>query len=212
MKEATDRIEQLMETPDAKSGRGEYAVYLAQIYSIIGDPGKVEEYAKEAVREDPGTLTRAALAFASVGNTRGAEQALKRDSEVSDNNVHLIRGVLAASTGDTVTGIEEIKLAYDFNPRDEEAAYQLGMAYLRAGDCRAALQMFQAVKNLKGTVLVDNVPLLWPLSLYRIAECYERLGDIAAAKPYYLEVAKIWNNADSDLRHKYPAVNAQFDR
>jgi tetratricopeptide (TPR) repeat protein len=113
----------------------------------------------------------------------------------------------AASTGDTATGIEEIKLAYDFNPRDEEAAYQLGMAYFHAGDYRAALQMFQAVKNLKGTVLVDNVPLLWPLSLYRIGQCYGRLGDPSEAKPYYAEVAKIWAHADSDVRQKYPAID-----
>jgi TolA-binding protein len=119
----------------------------------------------------------------------------------------LIRGVLAASEGDTATGIEEIKLAYDFDPRDEEAAYQLGMAYLRAGNCRAALPMFKTVGELKGTVLLDNVPLLLPMSLYRIAECNDRLGNAAAAKTYYSELAKIWAAADSDLLHAYPAVH-----
>ena len=209
VKEATDRIKQLMETHDNESDLGGYYVYLAQIHAALGDSEKAEQYANEAFRADPETLTQAALVLASVGNASKTEQLLQQDPNMAQNNKHLIRGVLSASKGDTATGIEEIKLAYDFDPRDEEAAYQLGMAYLHAGDYRGALQMFQAVKNLKGTVLVDNVPLLWPLSLYRIAECYERLGDAAAAKPYYSEVATIWTHADIDLRHKYPAINAQ---
>jgi TolA-binding protein len=119
----------------------------------------------------------------------------------------LIRGVLATSRGDTAAGIEEIKLAYDFDPRDEEAAYQLGMAYLRAGNCRAALPMFKRVGELKGTVLLDNVPLLLPVSMYRIGECYDRLGDPAAAKAYYTELAKTWAAADNDLLHGHQAVH-----
>lgn len=204
VKEATDRIKQLMETPDNESDIGGYYVYLAQIHAALGDSGKAEQYANEAFHADPETLTQAALVLASIGNASRTEQLLKQDPDMAQNNKHLIQGVLAASKGDAATGIEEIKLAYDFDPHDEEAAYQLGMVYLRTGDYRAALQMFQAVENLKGTVLVDNVPLLWPLSLYRIGECYHRLGDTSAAKPYFAAVAKIWAHADGDVREKYP--------
>ncbi len=207
VQDATDRIKQLMETTDNESDLGGYNSYVAQIYAVLGDSAKAEHYANEAIHHDPENLTQPALVLASVGNASRTEQVLKQDASMTQNNKHLIRGVLAASTGDTTRGIEEIKLAYDFNPRDEEAAYQLGMAYLHAGDYKTALQMFQAVENLKGAVLMDNVPLLWPLSLYRIGECYDRLGDASTAKPYYAAVAKIWAHADGEVRQKYPAID-----
>jgi len=215
--DATRRIQQLMETVDNASSRGDYLAYLAQIYALLGDSRQAAKFAKEAATlpAGSGSLIKAALVLATLGDSEGMERILKvragsAHADLSMSNEHLIRGSLAVAKGNTAAGIEEIRLAYDFNPRDEEAAYQLGMAYFRAGDYRAALQMFRAVSDLKGIVLVDNVPLLLPVTTYRIAECYDRLGDPNAAEPFYAEVAKLWAAADDDLRHRVSAPHSKL--
>jgi tetratricopeptide (TPR) repeat protein len=136
------------------------------------------------------------------------ERLLKLHSDVTDaplspSTDHLIRGVLAAAKGDTASGIEEIRLAQDLDPKDEEAIFQLGAAYLHAGDYESALNTFQRLIDLTGSVLLEKPPLLVPLSIYRIALCYEHLGNSASAKFYRTELAAIWSGADENLRRRY---------
>ena len=45
-------------------------------------------------------------------------------------------------------------------------------------------------------MLLDNVPLLIPLSKYRILQCYEHVGNSDSAKSSYEELAETWSGAD----------------
>jgi DNA-binding winged helix-turn-helix (wHTH) protein/tetratricopeptide (TPR) repeat protein len=211
--EATRRIEQMMETSDNALARGGYLAYLARIYALLGDAQAARKFATETLTApgEPDSLTVAAIILANIGDSAGLKRVLKFRSEttsanLSPGNEHLIRGLLAVAQGDTTKGIEEIRLTRDLNPHDEEATYWLGMAYVRAGDYQSALAMFQNVRDLKGTVLLDDVPFLVPLTTYRIAQCYEHLGDTKTAKLYYAEVAHVWTSADSSLPPKTAAV------
>jgi DNA-binding winged helix-turn-helix (wHTH) protein/Flp pilus assembly protein TadD len=207
VKDATRRIQELMETSDNASSGGGYLVYLGRIYALSGDNRQAVRFASQVSTApgDTGDLTAAAVVLASAGDADGSERLLKirgarTTALLSPTNDHLIRGLLAVSKGSFSNGIEEIRLAHDLHPWDEETTYWLGMAYLRSGDYKSALDMFQNVRRLKGTVLLDDAPLLVPLVSRRIGECYERLGDSDAAKPYYAEVARMWASADEDLR------------
>jgi TolA-binding protein len=199
----------MMDTSENATARGGYLAYLARVYALLDAKQEARRFATETLTSsgEPASLTLAAVVLANVGDSTGVERVLKLRSAttqvaLSAANEHLIRGLLAAAKGDILTGTEEIRLAHDFNPRDEETTYWLGMTYLRAGDYRSALKMFENVRDLRGTVLLDDVPLLLPLTAYRIAECYERLGDPSAAAPYYAEVAKTWVAADEAVKPK----------
>lgn len=205
--DATRHIQQVMETRDNISSAGGYLVYLGRIHALIGDTRQAVKFASQVstAEGDAGDITAAAVVLASVGDSEGSEHLLKlrasrTPAPLSPVNDHLIRGLLAVAKGSFSSGIEEIRLAHELHPWDEETTYWLGMAYLRSGDYKSALDLFQNVRGLKGTVLLDDAPLLVPLVSRRIAECYEGLGDSDAAKPYYAEVARIWASADQDLR------------
>ena len=211
LEDATRSIEQILGTSDNAQSRARLLAYLAQIYALTGDEKRALMYANQsasATPADPFAVVQAAIVLASFGDSHRVERLLKLHSEVADaplsaSNNHLIRGVLAAAKGGTASGIEEIRLARDLDPRDEEAIFQLGVAYFRAGDYESALKMFQRVIDLRGNVLLEKPPLLIPLSIYRIALCYEHLGSSDSAKPYRKEVAAIWSRADEDLRLRY---------
>ena len=208
--DAARRIEQIIRTSDNAQIRGNGLSFLAQTYVAVGDDRTAEKLAMKIPKAQPtpAALRRGALVMAALGDSSGTEHFLSLRSKtanrpLSNGDDHLIRGVLAASKGDNVDGIEEIKLAKDLHPRDEEATYQLGVAYFHAGKYQSALKMFQAVLALKGTVLLDNVPLLIPLATYYIAQCNSHLGNTDAAMSAYSELGRIWSRADDDLKQKY---------
>ena len=206
VKDATRRIQQLMETSDNASSGASYLVYLGRIYALLGDKKEATKfaYAAAAAPGDASDLTSAAAVLASVGETEGAERVLKiRNSKtpapLSPANEHLIRGMEDVAKGDMSGGIAEIRLAHDLHAWDEETTYWLGLAYLKSGDNQAALDTFEQLRGLKGTILLDDVPFMITLASYRIAECYEKLGDVNSAKTLYGEVAMTWATADEDM-------------
>jgi DNA-binding winged helix-turn-helix (wHTH) protein len=206
IKDATRRIEQIMETKDNASSAGAYLVYLAKIHALVGDSKAAIAFASQVASSpsEPGDLTAAAMVFASIGDAGGSEQLLqirssKTSAPLSPGNDHLIRGLLAAAKRDYPDAIEEIRFAHDLHPWDEEASYWLGMTYFRSGDYKSALEMFESLQALKGTILLDDAPLLIGLTAQRIAECYEHLGHVDAAKPYRTELEQLWKNADANL-------------
>jgi DNA-binding winged helix-turn-helix (wHTH) protein len=206
VREATRRIQQMMETRDNASSAGSYLVYLGRIYALIGDRRQAIGFASQVSTSpaDAGDITSAAVVLASVGDAEGSVRLLKLRSSkttapLSPANDHLIRGLLAATKGSYPDAIEEISLAHDLHPWDEEATYWLGMTYFWSGDYKTALEMFESLQALKGTILLDDAPLLIGLISRRIAECYERLGSADASKPYFAEVERIWSSADVNL-------------
>jgi DNA-binding winged helix-turn-helix (wHTH) protein/predicted Zn-dependent protease len=208
---ASRRIQQLMETADNASARGSYAAYLAEIYALIGNVQQARKFANltATASSDASDLARAAIVLASIDDPVGTDRVLKirlqvTQSDLSPKSDHLIRGLLALGKGDKTSGIEELRLAYELNSRDELVAYWLGIAYTHVGDYNSALAMFKAVLDLKGTILLDDVPLLLPLATHHIGECYERLADHRTAEGYRAEVRKMLANADASVRDLLP--------
>jgi len=207
--EATRRIQQMMDTGENALARAGYLAYLARIYMLLGDTKVARSFAMETLTApaEPDSLSVAAVVLANTGDSVAVEKVLKARSgmttaTLSPANEHLIRGLLAASKGDDTKAIEEIQLTRDLNSHDEEATYWLGMAYMRSRDFKFALATFQNLRDLKGTILLDDVPFLVPLATYRIAQCYEALGEPSAAAAYYAEAAKVWAGADTSLPPK----------
>lgn len=205
--DATRRLQQIMETSDNAAARGSYLAYLGEINALLGDDVHAREFAERVSTSptEPSSLTEAALVMARIGDAKAGERLLNireaaTNEELSPADDHFFRGSLALAKKDFSTAVEEIRLAYELHPEDEEAGYWLGMAYFQAGNYDSALTTFRALNDLKGTILLDDVPLLLPLTARRIAQCYEKLGNAKAAEPYNNEVRKIWEHADDSVR------------
>jgi DNA-binding winged helix-turn-helix (wHTH) protein/Tfp pilus assembly protein PilF len=210
--EAARHIQQIIETSDNISERS-YLIELAQMYAMVGNAQLADKFAREVATgpADPNDLADAAVVLASIGDRTGTIEMLKARSQLTQAGVpprreHLIRGLMALAENDITNAIERIHLSYDLSPQNPETAYWLATAYERSGDHNAALNMFKKVRDLKGTILMDSVSLMLPLASYRIAECYEKLGEPDAAKPYYAEVSEFWRDADEVVLRIVPKI------
>jgi len=210
--EAARHIQQIIETSDNISERS-YLLELAQMYAMVGNAQLASKFAREVATgpADPNDLANAAVVLASIGDRAGSMEMLKARSQLTQaggppGREHLIRGLMALAENDITNAIERIRLSYELSPQDPETAYWLATAYERNGNHKAALDMFKKVRDLKGTILMDSVSLMLPLASYKIAECYEQLGEPDAAKPYYAEVSDFWRDADEVIRRIVPKI------
>lgn len=207
--EARHRIEQLMETSDNSTARASYLSYLAKIYLLLGKNEEARAFAVETADAPPdvGSLVGAAEVLAAVGDTNSVKHMLDVRAKVvmgglSPGEDHFIRGMLAYGRSDFETSLGELRLAQGLNPRDGELTYWIGLAYARKGDYHSALPAFERIRELKGTILLDQVPFLLPLAAFREGECYEKMGDSARAKEFYAEASKAWGGADDYLERR----------
>ncbi|MGH3428351.1 MAG: hypothetical protein ACRDQZ_12420, partial [Mycobacteriales bacterium] len=108
-------------------------------------------------------------------------------------------GLLNLAKNDFTAASEELRLAHELAPKDPAATFWLGELYERSTDKRASAT-FEALLDMRGTVLLDDAPLLLPLTQRKLANCYERLGDVARAAELRAQVARTWSVADLVLK------------
>jgi DNA-binding winged helix-turn-helix (wHTH) protein/uncharacterized protein HemY len=206
--DATRRIESLMETADNSPVRGNYLAYLAQVNAYVGDARATKRFALAASEPntDAASLTLAAVAVASIGDQNAVDRLLKLRSAKSNgapltpSNDHLIRGLLSLAKRDLTAATEELRLAHELAPKDPVATFWLGDLYLRSSDYKRASATFEALLEMRGTVLLDDAPLVLPLTERKLANCYDKLGDAARAAELREQVARTWSAADLVLK------------
>ena len=88
-----------------------------------------------------------------------------------------------------------------------EISYMLAEAYMSAGDWEKAIDVLNRVISARGVILVEHVPLIWPMAFYKAAICHERLGNRQRALELYSRFLKLWDEADTDLRAVSHAKN-----
>jgi len=204
--DARNRIEQLLEGAQSPDVRASYLVYLSKIDAFLGDQARAESHARMALSDstDPATRIEAAKVLGQVGNAEEAAKALALppDANVGKRNPsaeHSIQGSLALAHGDARKAIQELSLALEMSP-DPETMYLLAKAHMAAAEWRDAVRQLEAVRASKGSIIVDYVPLIWPLAHYYLGECHERLGNNKEASEYYGRFLELWRTADADLR------------
>ena len=50
-----------------------------------------------------------------------------------------------------------------------EISYMLAEAYMSAGDWEKAIDVLNRVISARGVILVEHVPLIWPMAFYKAA-------------------------------------------
>ena len=102
------------------------------------------------------------------------------------------------SRGAVGEAITELKNSYDIDD-DLFTAFVLGQSYQRIGQNDLASDLFKRIISEKGEVLWNEIPSLWPLAHYELANCYLGLRETEKAKSTYSEFLSLWSDADPEL-------------
>jgi len=150
----------------------------------------------------PTVLTNISIVLAIAGDSKGTESALslrKEEEKASKpSSTHFIIGMQALQAGQTQKAMSELELSHEFSEEDVDVSYWLADTYSKVGHCEAAVPMFTSILRRKGDVLLDYSPLIWPLSNYGLAVCYEKLGKSQDSRNYYAKLLELWRNGDAD--------------
>ena len=173
-----------------------------------------------APNDDLNTRLLGTFALARMGRFEQARQsaaALRRDfprnTVVQGYGLPLIEGAVKLGTSEPRAAVDLLKpsLKYDlaytaiFPPL--YPAYVRGLAYLQAGDARAAVAEFQKVVRRPGLV---GVGVIGPLSRLQLARGQGAMGDVTAAMGSYEAFLDLWRAADADVP-VYVAAKAEYE-
>jgi len=209
--------ERFREAEDAarRSGRKESAAEeqagAALLEAEFGRSDEARRLANESLNamRDVNSETTAALALARAGDSSAAEKiandlAQRFPSATLLNAVHL-PSIRAAAELDRGNAGEAIRLLQAARPydlcKDEHVApayapYLRGIAYLRAGDGKAAEAEFRKVVDHRGDF--PNSPER-ALALLGIARARALAGDSAGGRMAYQDFLALWEDADPGL-------------
>jgi len=90
-------------------------------------------------------------------------------------------GALQAEAGDYQGAIENLSQAHQFNPQSYKVAYNLGLAYYRAGQLQRAIQILKAEQQRHDTAEVENL----------LADALEKSGSYLDAVRAYQMATKL---------------------
>jgi tetratricopeptide (TPR) repeat protein len=153
----------------------------------------------------------AALVDMRLGRRSDALQlfdALQREAaalpgDVDERNLHMLAARIALDRGDAVGALEELKAAeallHEGAGASVELWYELGSAYMAAGNQQEAAAQFERIAR-SGTQR-GLAALRYVRSLYVLGQINEKLGHPEKARDYYRRFASFWKAADLDREH-----------
>jgi tetratricopeptide (TPR) repeat protein len=209
--EARQLLNKVAEDASARKARAAELTYLARIDALTGDAPQAREQAERAERasDDPATLVDVAEVLAMAGAREESLASLSKwkstkqaqaDPQASARE-SFVRGANSLSSGLTQKAIADLMLAVgDQEKPDLEAEYLLARAYIANGQCAEATKHLDRVIQAKGPLFLDDVPSIWPLAHYDMAECYRKLGADAKAASNYRIFLDVWKDADPGIK------------
>ncbi len=130
----------------------ESLVYLGAIAADLGEAEAATSHLEEARRLAPGSFLPLFILGAmalSLGNHALAASLLEQALELEESPQTLyLLGTCRLQLGQTGRAIQVLRRSVELRPESEEALYQLGVAYLKRGWARLALETFQQVLQL----------------------------------------------------------------
>jgi DNA-binding winged helix-turn-helix (wHTH) protein len=194
-----------------KESASEEQAFAAFLDAEFGRPDEARQLARAALStvKTAGAQTTAALALARAGDDPAAEAiasdlAQRYPSDTLLNSVYLptIRAAAELARGNANAAIQLLQgaLPYDLC-KDEHVApgytpYLRGLAYLRAGDGKAAEGEFRKLVDHHG--LLANSPLRALASL-GVARARALAADTAGSRMAYQDFLALWKDADPGI-------------
>jgi tetratricopeptide (TPR) repeat protein len=193
----------------AKDSIAYYDAYAAWRESELGNKRQAREYAAKALAASEGLDVRelSALALARAGDIRTAgnlagqlDKEYPRDTQIQSYALPTIRGQIEINAGQTAAAIETLKAAIPYEMGYSsfgglEPAYVRGLAYMQAGQARAAATEFQKTIDHPGMIDNSTTGAVAHLQLGRAAQMS---GNIDEARKHYEDFLALWKDADPD--------------
>jgi len=179
-------------TPERGSAAYDNAVstfYVGLSALQVGDDVRAEEklaeFAKLVPGEPAGWANWAVLALRQR-NYDAAAQRLDRARDLAPHNAHIeyLRGLLESDRGNSVQAIADLRKAFDENPQNLRAAYQLAEEIERQGDANSDAEFQQVIQSILAA-RPDSLAALVELS--RIAS---KRGDRATLDSVLTQIRK----------------------
>jgi DNA-binding winged helix-turn-helix (wHTH) protein/Tfp pilus assembly protein PilF len=193
-----------------KGTAAEELAFAALVEAEFGRPDEAQRLAKVALNGAKGAEaeTTAALALALSGESSAAEaiandlaQRLPSATLLNVVDLPMIRAAAELSRGNAGAALRHLQSqTYDFGKCESAVGlylpYLRGLAYLRAGDGKAAQGEFQKILDHRG--LAASRPHT-ALSMLGLARADALAGNLSASRTAYQDFLALWKNADPDL-------------
>jgi tetratricopeptide (TPR) repeat protein len=111
----------------------------------------------------------------------------------------LVAAIKDEASGNYASALERSSDAYRFD-NSVLTGYYLAKVQMRSTKWNEASGTLRTIADSKGRVLMDGVPLLFPLVALDLGICSSRLGNKAEAERYFKEAADLWHDADPVLK------------
>jgi tetratricopeptide (TPR) repeat protein len=201
------QLEQAMSTSDSASERAAYAIEIAGIVYLLRDANSARSLISQNIDKD--TLDTTRIAAARILATLGARQDVNSLlasihptksmlQGIGPANKNFIDGQLSLAEGKTAEAIRFLNDSYEQDD-DPETAYFLARAHIKAGDWQTAFGLLDGAVKHKGRLLLDSSAHLWPLAVYYLAVCEDKLGQKEKALQSYETFLQLWEGADAAL-------------
>lgn len=166
-----------------------------------------EANAAAKASDEPDIAVSAARTLAMANDFDSASALLAKNAGISGilgkqypAAERFLAGLRAMSRRKGDSAIAALTDSYRLEP-DPETAYYLAQAQMAEAQWTEAEATLDNLLKSKGAILMDGVPSLIPLAEYKLAKCYERLGNQAQAESLRGVVRKLWDHADPELRN-----------
>ena len=208
LQDAHQQIVDALETSNSNYDKAFYYLSLAHMDALHSRTAGAISEANAAVQqsEAPDIAVSAARVLAiarefdsastMIAKNAGASAALGKQYPAAER---FVAGLRAISRGKRDYSAAALEDSYRLEP-DPETAYYLAQVEMSESQWTEAAVTLDDLLKLRGTILMDGVASLIPLAEYKLAKCYERMGNHAQAESLRLGVNTLWKNADPEVR------------
>ena len=193
-----------------------YYLQMAKMDAFLGKRGEAQKELQNVPRTSKSgeLVIPLAEAFAIAGDFTAAQDVLQQNRDVATGDSQsyaaakqFVEGVRSLERQDVPVAIRQLKSSYDDDP-NPETAYFTAKAQMQQGDWQSAIQSFNLVLENKGTVVLDSVASLIPLTEYNLSICYGKLGQNTESDKHFLAASTMWANADPDVKATLTRLSA----
>lgn len=203
---ARERLKSALQTSHSNYERAAYQLILAQLDALVGRASDAKNEAAAAVKNSSSAdiAMGAAEAFAIAGDFASAKELLgKREGEAP------ALGRRYAAANEFVRALEAVRArgweeATDLLSNGSDsgtlALYYLETAEIERRDWTAASEISRQILSRRGEILHDGLPIILPLSEYRLGICERHLSQVASGNARIAKIEELWRDADADAR------------
>lgn len=201
---ARERIKSALQTSRSNYERASYELMLSQLDALVGRAFDAREEAGFAVADSSSDdiAVGAAEALGMTGDFARAKELLKkREGEGA------ALGRRYAAANEFVRALEALKshhgeeatdLLYNSSDLGTLALHYLETAEIERRNWIAASEVSRQILSRRGEILHDGLPIVLPISEYRLGISENHLGKAASGSARTTRIEELWHDADPD--------------